>query len=314
MNIEKRSVYILSLVGFLFFFSTGCVNDTKDIKGAHDKQSEDVVTVDSIDRELIQDVRTVKEMFYSMPSPLEVAMLLKDAGATYNPELLNSLDKSSNYVTTKNMALNLGIYTTDLSYSSLYDQTQTTIDYINAAKEMAEGLGILNVLDRKTVQRLEANVNNREIILDIISETIMNSSAYFKDNEQKAISTIVLIGGWIEGLYIATNLVQDNPNQYEINNNKMIARIADQKMALHTIEKLIEEGQSNEELVTIGKRIEELGQVYDQITITSSSVVPVKDTATNVTTLKSETNISMSPETYKQLKEKINVIRNGFTS
>mgnify|MGYP006297519109 FL=1 len=94
----------------------------------------------------------------------------------------------------------------------------------------------------------------------------------------------------------------------------MIARIADQKMALHTIEKLIEEGQSNEELVTIGKRIEELGQVYDQITITSSSVVPVKDTATNVTTLKSETNISMSPETYKQLKEKINVIRNGFTS
>jgi hypothetical protein len=314
MNIEKRSVYLITLVGFLTFSFSGCVSDKKDVKDAYDKQSEDVVTVDSIDRELIQDVRSVKEMFYSMPSPLEVAMLLKEAGATYNPELLNSLDKSSNYVTTKNMALNLGIYTTDLSYSSLYDQTQTTINYINAAKEMAEGLGILNVLDRKTVQRLQANVNNREVILDIISGTIMNTSAYFKDNEQKAISTIVLIGGWIEGLYIATNLVQDNPNQYEINNNKMIARIADQKMAINTIEKLIEEGQSNEDLVAVSKRIDELVKVYDQIAITSSSVVPVKDTATNVTTLKSETNISMSPETYKQLKEKINVIRNGFTS
>ncbi len=314
MNINKRSVYLLILVGFLIFSFSGCVKDTKEIKDARDAESEDVVTVDSIDRQLIKDVKTVKEMFYSMPSPLEVAMLLKEAGASYNPELLNSLAKSSEYVTTKNMALNLGIYTTDLSYSSLYDQTQTTIDYINAAKDMAEGLGILNIIDNKTVRRLEANVNNRQVILDIISQTIMNSSAYFKDNEQKAISTMVLIGGWIEGLYIATNLIQDNPTQYEINNNKMIARIADQKMALNTIEKLIEEKQNNEHLKAIGNKMDELKQIYDQITITSSRVVPVKDTATNVTTLKSEATISLTPETYKQLKKKINVIRNGFTS
>jgi len=314
MNIDKRSVYILTLVGFLIFSFSGCVNDTKKIKDGRDSQSEDVVTVDSIDRQLIKDIKSVKEMFYSMPSPIEVAMLLKEAGAAYNPELMNSLTKSSEYVTTKSMALNLGIYTTDLSYSSLYDQTQTTIDYINATKDMAEGLGIMNVIDSKTVQRLESNVNNRDVILDIISQTIMNSSAYFKDNDQKAISTIVLIGGWIEGLYIATNLIQDNPTQYEINNNKMIARIVDQKMALNTIEKLIEEEKNNEHLKAIGKKMDELKQIYNQVTIKSSRVVPVKDTATNVTTLKSEATISMTPETYKQLKEKINVIRNDFTS
>ncbi|HMA63307.1 MAG TPA: hypothetical protein VKP78_11705 [bacterium] len=272
------------------------------------------MTVDSINRQLVEDVKSVKEMFYSMPSPLEVAMILKEAGSPYNPEILNSLGKASDYVTTKSMALNLGIYTTDLSYSSLYDQTQTSIDYINAAKQMAEGLGILNAIDSKTIERLEANVNNRNVILDIISETIMNSSAHFKDSEQKAISTIVLIGGWIEGLYIATNLIEDNPTQQEIDNNEMIARIADQKMALNTIKKLIEEEKNNKQLQSIGTRMEELKNIYDQITITTSRVVPVKDTATNVTTLKSETSISMNPETYKQLKQKINVIRNNFTS
>jgi len=314
MDQKKHSVYLIALVGFLIFSFSHCVNDTNNIKNARDPQSEEVVTVDSINRQLVEDVKSVKEMFYSMPSPLEVAMILKEAGSPYNPEILNSLGKASDYVTTKSMALNLGIYTTDLSYSSLYDQTQTSIDYINAAKQMAEGLGILNAIDSKTIERLEANVNNRNVILDIISETIMNSSAHFKDSEQKAISTIVLIGGWIEGLYIATNLIEDNPTQQEIDNNEMIARIADQKMALNTIKKLIEEEKNNKQLQSIGTRMEELKNIYDQITITTSRVVPVKDTATNVTTLKSETSISMNPETYKQLKQKINVIRNNFTS
>ena len=314
MDLKKRYVSLIALAGFLIFSFSRCVNDTNNLENSREAQSEDIVTVDSINRQLVEDVKSVKEMFYSMPSPLEVAMILKEAGSPYNPELLNSLDRVSDYVTTKSMALNLGIYTTDLSYSSLYDQTQTTINYINAAKQMAEGLDILNAIDNKTIERLEANVNNRDVILDIISETIMNSSAHFKDNEQKAISTIVLIGGWIEGLYIATNLIEDNPNQQEINNNKMIARIADQKMALKTIEKLIEEKNNNENLQSIGSKIEELKNIYDQITITTSRVVPVKDTATNITTLKSETSISMTPETFKQLKQKINIIRNNFTS
>jgi hypothetical protein len=312
MNIKKTTLFLTFVFGMLIFSLSGCVKDKKET--GKDKQPEEAVTVDSIDRQLIKDVKSVKEMFYSMPSPLEVAMILKQAGSPYNPELLNSLNNTSRYVTTRSQALNLGIYTTDLSYSSLYDQTQTTIDYINAAKEMAEGLGIINAIDKNTIQRLEANVNNRDVILDIISETILNSSSFFQENERKAISTIVLIGGWIEGLYIATNLIEDNPSQEEIQNNEMIARVADQKLALNTIEKLIEEGKDNEHLASVSNQIEELSKIYDQISIKTSKVVPVTDTATNVTTLKSETTISMTPEVYKQLKEKINVIRTSFTS
>lgn len=310
MNI-RFSLFLAALTVLLIIVSPGC---KKGSENANEKRSEETVTVDSIDQQLVKDVKAVKEMFYSMPSPLEVAMILKDAGETYNQELLNPLNHTSRYVTTKSQALNLGIYTTDLSYSSLYDQTQTTINYINAAKKMAEGLGIMHAIDNSTIQRLEANVNNRDVILDIISETIMTSSSFFKENERDAISTIVLIGGWIEGLYIATNLVQDSPTQEEINSNELIARIADQKLALNTIMKLREKNKPNEHLDQVMTDIQELEKIYDQIEIETSKVVPVKDTSTNVTTLKSETNITLTPEIYKQLKAKIDVIRTKFIS
>jgi hypothetical protein len=310
MNIHFTKPLFSLLLGILLFSFISCQKDKDKTKT---EDPDDIVTVDTIDKQLIQDVKAVKEMFYSMPSPLEVAMILKQAGTSYNPELLNPVNNTSQYVTTQSMALNLGVYTTDLSYSSLYDQTQTTIDYINAAKKMAEGLGILHAIDQNTVQRLEANVNNRDVILDIISETIMNSSSFFQENDRQAISTMVLIGGWIEGLFIATNLVGSDPTQTEINNSELVARIADQKLALNTIMKLIEKNEDDAALSDVKVQIEELKKVYDDIQITSSKVVPVTDTETNVTTLKAETTISMTPEIYKELKKQIEVIRNNFT-
>ncbi|MFP4525276.1 MAG: hypothetical protein ACLFNL_02720 [Bacteroidales bacterium] len=310
MNIRFTQTLLTLLVASILILPA-CQKDDK--KRDKTEDTEEVVTVDTIDTQLVKDIKSVKEMFYSMPSPLEVAMILKQAGKDYNPELLNPVNKTSEYVSTKNMALNLGIYATDLSYASLYDQTQTTIDYINASKKMAEGLGILNAIDQNTIERLEANVNNRDVILDIISESILNSSSFFQENDRQAVSTIILIGGWVEGLYIATNLIEDNPSQDDIENNELISRVADQKLAINTIMKLIEKNEDDENLKAVKEEISKLKSIYDEIKITSSKVVPVKDTVNQVTTLNSETEISMTPDIYNKLKQQVDVIRNQFT-
>lgn len=304
--LNYRMLFVLTIV-FSVTLLMGC-------SSGKDKQSdsETVVTVDSleIDQQLIQDVKAVKEIFYSLPSPLETAMILKQAGAKYNEELMNPTENVANYVTNKSMALNLGIYTTDLSYASLFDQTQATINYMNAAKKMAEGLGILNAIDEEIIERLEANINNRDVIMDIISETIMNSSSFFEENDRQAMSTIVLVGGWIEGLYIATNLVGRDA---DLNNNELVNRIVDQKLTLNTVISLLEENKDNEDVNTVMTNVNELKAIFDKIEITTSKIEPVTDEETKVTTLKSKTSVSMSPKTYKELKEKVKVIRNNFT-
>jgi hypothetical protein len=261
-----------------------------------------------VDENIMEDINQAKKIFYSLPSPLETAMLIKTAGATYNEKLLNPLSNVSSYTTNKSMALNLGIYTTDLSFASLFDQTQTSINYMQAAKKMADGLGILDAIDNNTIQKLEENINNRDVIMDIISETFMASSSFLKENDRTAVAAVVLVGGWVEGLYIATSLVEKSTTK----NTKLIDRIVDQKLSFDIVLKLLDENKANPDVASLIVEMNDLKKIFDKIEIKSSKIEAETDTKTNVTTLKSESKVTITPETFKELTEKVKSIRSNF--
>ena len=208
----------------LVLFFASCLSGCRSggTKAAKEDVTIDVPTDNSA---VYEDIKKAEKIFNALPSPLESAMLIKSAGARFDEALLNPVGKVSSYITNKSMALNLGIYTCDLSFASLYEQTQLIIDYMNAAKKMADGLGILKAIEQSTIDRLEENINNSEVIMEIVSETFMNSNSYLEDNGQSAVAAMVLVGGWFEGLYISTQLVDLN----DFNGNKLVGRIIDQK-------------------------------------------------------------------------------------
>jgi len=270
------------------------------------------VDVSQLNEEMFKDINEAKQIFYSLPSPVETAMLIKSCGTGYNEDLLNSVDNATKYSITKSMALNLGIYTCDLSFASLYDQTQASIDYMNAAKKMADGLGILDAISQENIDRLEENINNRDVIMDIISETFMNSSSYLQENDRAAVAAIVLVGGWMEGLYLATQLVPDTAN---LGNNKLVQRIVDQKLSLNIVERLLNDYKDNPDIQAIMKDINVIKVLYDKIPMTASSS---SETSTNekthVTTIKSVSTYKITWDVFNELKEKVKVIRNNYIS
>ena len=148
--------FLTLLVVAMFFY--GC-NSGGGEKKQKAEEPELELDMSELDQGLFQDIGDVKKIFYSMPSPLETAMMIQSAGASYDENLLNSLDNVNNYSTSKSMALNLGIYTCDMSFASLYDQTEGSINYMNAAKKMADGLGIMDAISNETIQKLEENIN-----------------------------------------------------------------------------------------------------------------------------------------------------------
>ncbi|HOK60273.1 hypothetical protein [Tenuifilum sp.] len=262
------------------------------------------------DSALVSSIESVKQIFYSLPSPLETAMILKRSGATYNEELLNPIENASKYNTTKSMALNLGIYSTDLSYASLFDQTQATIKYMTVSKKMAEGLGILNAIDNSVIEKLEENINNRDVILETISETFLNTNSILEEDDRVAVGSIILVGGWIEGLYIATSLVEDI-NKVD---NEMVDRIIDQKLSLQTVLKLLEQSNSNADVRELYSDMLELEKVYNDVKITVSDVKVIQDGKSKVATLKSKNVTTVSPEAFKKLKTKVIELRNKYTA
>lgn len=274
------------------------------------KAEKDEVSVDmpKDNAAVYEDIKQAEKIFNALPSPLESAMLIKSAGARFDHALLNNVNNVNSYVTNKSMALNLGIYTCDLSFASMYEQTQLIIDYMNAAKKMADGLGILKAIEQPTIDRLEENINNSEVIMEIVSETFMNSNSYLEDNGQPAVAAMVLVGGWFEGLYISTQLVDMN----DFNGNKLVGRIIDQKLSIGILLNLLESSKGNPAVDELMVQVNKLKLVFDKISITTSAVRPEFDQASNTTVLKSEVKTDMTPEVFKELASTVAEIRSTF--
>lgn len=275
------------------------------------EEPELVLDMSELDKELFKDIGEVKKIFYSMPSPLETAMMIRSTGAEYNEELMNPVENASNYSNNKSMALNLGIYTCDLSFVSLYDQTEASINYMNASKKMADGLGILDAINDETIERLEENINNRDVIMEIISDTFMNSSSFLHENDRSSVAAIVLVGGWVEGLYISTQMVEPG----SIKDNELVTKIVDQKLSLDIVMRLLDESKENEDVQDVLVEMEDLKATFDKIKLTTTS--PVKatvDEESNVTTLKSRTQSNITPELFSELQEKVLKLRSKYIS
>ncbi len=303
----KTTIYLLSFVigGGIVFSSC---NSSK--KKQQDKEKEIVESL-NVDGKLVDDFKKSKLIFYSLPSPLETAMLIKRAGATYNEDLLNPIANIDKYSTNRQMALNLGIYSADLSYTSLFDQTQSSIMYMANAKKLADGLGIMDAIDEETLKKLEENMDNRDVMLDIISETFMSSNAYLTENDRPAIAVMVLVGGWVEGLYLATRLTNGSVE----NNKRLIDRIVYQKLSLYTVINLLEEYQDNEDVQYLLSRISELNKIFEKVEINNTSKIEAEtDAETRVTTIKADSEAVISPIVFEELMKKVEEIRTEFIS
>jgi len=303
-NVLLPCRFFLIVFVMLGFILSGCN------RGPKSEGSGDFEASGNIDAETQEQLNTAKRIFYSLPSPLETAMLIKNAGAEYNEALMNPTSNTSKYITSKSKALNLGIYSTDLSYASLFDQNQATLNYIEAAKAMADGLNILDAIDEETVNRLEEQINNRDAIIDIISETLMNSSSFLKENDMEGTASVILVGGWVEGLYIATNLVDVN----NLNSSKLVERIVDQKLSLDIMVSLLESSPEDADAQAVLEDVKALKIIFDKITIEQGEVTAVEDPETNVTTLKSESSVEFTPEVFNELKSKVIEIRSSYIS
>ena len=296
--------FFLIFFVMLGFIIVGCN------RGPKSSDSGEFEASGTIDEETQEQLNTAKRIFYSLPSPLETAMLIKNAGADYNESLMNPTANTAKYITSKSKALNLGIYSTDLSYASLFDQNQATLNYIEAAKAMADGLNILDAIDEATVNRLEEQINNRDAIIDIISETLMNSSSFLKENNMEGTASVILVGGWVEGLYIATNLVDEN----NLEGSKLVERIIDQKLSLDIMVSLLESSPDDADAQAVLEDVKTLKVIFDKITIDQGEVTAVEDPETNVTTLKSESSVEFTPEVFMELKDKVIEIRTSYIS
>ncbi len=245
----------------------------------------------------------VDKVTFSVPSPIQISMMLKKSGANYNKTSLNSTLNLSNYSTNFSKALNLGIYGADLGYATIYDQTQDAIAYLNAIKQLADVLGISGAFEKNTLQRFQNNIGVKDSVLAIITEAFRQSDGFLKNNERKDVGALIVAGGWIEALYFMTNVAKSS------NNQEIVNRIGEQKITLDNLIKLLMGFQEQKEVGTLIDKLLELTNIYENIQFSYTYKEPTIDTVKKLTVINSESNVKMSKEQLKDITEKVTKLR-----
>jgi len=174
------------------------------------------------------------------------------------------------YITSAQQAVNLGVYAVDLSYAKVFDQTEIAGRYFYAMQQIAKELGIPDDFFESTAQRLERNITNKDSLIKIANEVYVTTDSYLKENERYTTSAMIIIGGWVEAIYIAVDVAIESEDV------EIIERLVDQKYSLNNLLTMLSDYKDNE---VVQEYIVELGKVkkqFDQLNITFTAGIDPK--------------------------------------
>ena len=213
----------------------------------------------------IEDVRDqigqeVSDFVYPLPASSEVTEMLNRIGIPYMLGTANSVENVNKYFTAKSKAYNIGVYGSDLSYASTYQMTQETMLYLETITQLGNDLGISSIYNEDLLSGIEENINNKDTLVEIITATVYDTYDFLNKNGKGDLALLMVAGGWIEAMYLTTNVSANVANNPEI-----VSIIYAQKASL---EKLMEILIVRSEEANIQELIENFAPVteaYDKV-------------------------------------------------
>ena len=170
--------------------------------------------------EVIQSVNSVEnagiesseDFYFFLPSPIQIAHILKKSGLIYEPGITNDPKKYDQYQTRISGLLNLGVYTGDLAYCIMNDRIVEGREYAAAIKKVSDLVDLSEVYNpEKSNTNIEAAVENRDSLINFIISTQENLNEYAENSNQASILLVTFTGAWIETIYLGSHSENKSP-------------------------------------------------------------------------------------------------------
>jgi hypothetical protein len=259
---------------------------------------------DTLNKDTI-DVTGVKVsgQSFMVPSPMQIADLIKKSGAAYNKDILNPIANLSKYSDASKQALNLGVYGADLGYITMYDNSGDAMEYYKTVVQLGDQLKITGSFDKGLMDRFNANIGKKDSILTLVGEAYRRSDNFLRESEQDYLAALILTGGWIESIYFSLNVYKQKPDP------AVAIRIGEQKNTVAGLIKVLK-GLDKPENAELIRLLEELNVEYQKVQIKYTFAEPIHDDAKKTTTINGKTDVNITPELINSLTEKVNAVRN----
>lgn len=255
---------IIGLIVILSVFS--CKSSTR-------KTSEFVFpATDSIpvsEAEKLSD-EAIDDISKNMSSPMEIADILQRSKVPFTTNYLATAIDASRLGTSFEKALKLGILGADLGYLNMYEKTGTAVDVLTSIKKLAEGINVGQFFDFETIKRLSLNRSNLDSLLFISKNSYNQIDKYLRDKGRGQLSALMITGVWIEGQYLATQVLKQHPDTLLRN------RVGEQKVILNDLLLLLAPYcKSGSQFTSLCQNMQDLKEKYRDIVISYTVGDPI---------------------------------------
>ena len=296
----KGSVFITLIIVFVCF---SCRNSSKQASGFVFPEADSVPLseAEKLSPEAIADISR------NISSPVEIANLLQLLDIPFSQNYIAASVDANKQSTSFDKALKLGILGADLGYLNMYEKTSSSLDVLSSIRKLSEDINVGQFFDFESIRRLSQNRSNLDSLLFISIDSYTQIDNYLRENDRGQLSALMIIGVWIEGQYLATQVVSQFPD------TMLIDRIGEQKIILNDLLLLISPYCSRDsEFNDLCKDLMNIKDLYRDVKITYSLGDPIsveKDGGLVIT--QTETSIvEMSIEQLEGIIEITKEIRN----
>jgi len=185
----------------------------------------------------------------------------------------------------------------------MYEKTGSSIDILSSIKKLAEGIKVGQFFDFETIKMLSLNKSNLDSLLFLSVDSYTQIDRYLRENNRGHLSALMVIGVWIEGQYLATQVVSQYPD------SMLRDRIGEQKIILNDLILLASSYCNRDnDFKELCKSLRDIKEKYRDVRITYSLGEPVsveKDGGLVIT----QTETSFVEMTDEQLTDIVEITR-----
>jgi len=288
-------------MGLGIYLLLGCSGKTTNQLEEQTQSSE--VTKETISA---KDKAKIEKMIYSIPSPVQAAILLEKTGARFDNTYMNDVSKVSSYQTTPQIALNIGVYGADLAYTNVYKKHVEALKYFSIVQKLGDKIGIGYIFTPALIKRFENNQNNQDSLISITTDSFTEVHSHLKKNQQEDLIALMIVGGWIEALYISCQIWEANPNK------ALATLIAEQKFSLNDVLEVVKRSPKVPELEKLKKDLTELQAIFNKIQATYSYEKTELKKEKNLAIIENQTKLHFNNDIIKKISKLTEKIRNSI--
>ena len=307
MNYKSNKMFSKFMSLILCLVILACNNENKE---PNNQENNDVdttqvvnVEIDEINTNLILDTN----INYQVPTPNELFSIIKDLEVTFDASLLNSTENDDKYTNGLLQALNFGIYSADLAFSASFGASNEALKYFGIVRDYGDKLKVSNAFDQTVFNRIENNIENNNIdsLFTISNETYFSAYSYLEENDRGATLSLIISGGWIEGLYIMTNLEKYNEG------SELSYRISDQRFTYENLLGFMAKYNDDDLVSDMMSELAELEEVFLSFEQSEEEVITNK-TKDGKYNFDGGVTLKMNQDQFNVLKEKVNELRTSI--